>query len=567
MATRDEEVLARSARALIDWRTLRNEAARRFGVRAFRPGQRELIDAVLTGRDALGLLPTGGGKSLTYQLPALFLPKAVVVVSPLLSLMKDQQEKAEAADIEVAKLDSTLTAREEHEATEEIAEGANDLIYVTPERLENPEYLDLLRARGVSLFVVDEAHCISQWGHDFRPAYLALPDAIRSLGRPSILALTATATPDVVEDILKQLGAPAAEIVNVGIERPNLIFEVHRTVNRAMKQDTLLRILREESGSAIVYASTVRKVNELYDWLLAQGVSVDRYHGKLRTSEREESQGRFMSGETQVMVATSAFGMGIDKPDIRAVVHWNFPDSLETYVQEAGRAGRDGKPARAALLYRLEDKRVQSFFLGGKYPRREDTLAVWDAVRRGAATTRELAERTGLPEKRVKVIAAQLIGAEAAERRRRKLVAVRALEPAQLDELLSAYEKRHANDRERLDEMMRYAQSTACRVRKLREYFAEEPGDACGKCDNCRSPNSGDSIRNTVAKPPRSQRRKPELNILSPTSGERRFRPGDEVRHRTYGAGQVVEMAGDKVVVAFPRKGKHKIRAEWLAPI
>src|SRR5438045_1676951 len=181
----------------IDWSGIAGEAARRFGVRRFRPGQRDLIDAALAGRDALGILPTGGGKSLTYQIPALFLPRATVVVSPLLSLMQDQREKAEAARIDVAKLDSTLSSAEEREAVEEIAAGANDLIFVTPERLENPDYVALLRERGVSLLVVDEAHCISQWGHDFRPAYLALAEVSRSLGSPPILALTATATPEV----------------------------------------------------------------------------------------------------------------------------------------------------------------------------------------------------------------------------------------------------------------------------------------------------------------------------------------------------------------------------------
>ncbi len=220
----------------LDWAALTQEAARRFGVRKFRPGQRELIEAALRGHDALGLLPTGGGKSLTYQLPAIFLPRAVVVVSPLISLMQDQQEKAEAARIDVAKLDSTLSTSEERDAVEGIASGANDLIYVTPERLENPEYVGLLRERGLSLFVVDEAHCVSQWGHDFRPAYLGLADAARALGRPPVLALTATATPEVVADIVRQLRMADPEIVQTGVERPNLFIEVRRTVNRAMKE-------------------------------------------------------------------------------------------------------------------------------------------------------------------------------------------------------------------------------------------------------------------------------------------------------------------------------------------
>ena len=546
----------------IEWERVRREAARRFGVTRFRPGQRELIEAALVGRDTLGILPTGGGKSLTYQLPALFLPRAVVVVSPLISLMEDQHQKAEAARIGVAKLDSTLSASEERETVEEIEAGANDLIYVTPERLENPDYLEPLRARGASLFVIDEAHCISQWGHDFRPAYLALPEAIRALGGPPILALTATATPDVVQDIVRQLGMRDALVVNTGIERPSLRFEVRRTVNGEAKRQALLGILRQERGSGIVYAATVRKVEELWRWLGDRGLDIQRYHGRLRTAEREESQRRFMSGETRVMIATSAFGLGIDKPDIRFVVHWNFPDSLETYYQEAGRAGRDGKPARAILLYRLEDKRVQSFFLGGKYPRRSDTLSVWSAVLRAAdagATAAQIAAATSLPEKRVKVVAAQLVAAEAAERRGRKLRPVRALTPQQLDAVLREYEERHSSDRERLEEMMRYAQSTGCRQRKLREYFGEPAGDACGVCDNCVRPAIE---RPSVPAPARRERRRvPRLSFPRP-----RFRPGDEVMHRSYGNGQVIELSGENVVVAFRRAGKHRIRASYLSP-
>jgi len=546
----------RRARPSIDWSAIQREASKRFGVQSFRPGQPELIEAALTGRDALGLLPTGGGKSLTYQLPALFLPKAVVVVSPLLSLMKDQEEKAKAARIEVAKLDSTLTTGEERETAEEIAGGANDLIYVTPERLENPEYLDLLQTRGVSLLVVDEAHCVSQWGHDFRPAYLALPDAIRTLGKPPVLALTATATPQVVEDIVRQLGIRGAQIVSLGIERPNFRYEVLRTVNGKAKRDSLLRLLGEQEGSGIVYAATIRKVEELHRFLLANGVDAGRYHGKLPTREREEVQERFMKGRTRVMIATSAFGMGVDKPDIRFVVHWNFPDSLETYVQEVGRAGRDGKPARATLLYRLEDKRVQSFFLGGKYPRRGDTLAVWSAIVKGPASTRQLATRTDLPEKKVKVIAAQLVGAGAAERRRQKIVPLRPLRPKELDRLLSSYEKRHANDRDRLEQIMHYAQSTGCRVRALREYFAEDPGEACGRCDNCKHP--------LTAAPPATAARKRRLPKARPKPP--RFQLGDAVRHRRYGQGKVVEVSGGNVLVAFARDETHKIREDWLSP-
>jgi ATP-dependent DNA helicase RecQ len=471
----------------VDWAALQREAARRFGVRKFRPGQRELIDAVLAGRDALGILPTGGGKSLTYQIPALFLPRAAVVVSPLISLMQDQRDKAEAAHIEVAKLDSTLSTSEEREAVDEIASGGNDLIYVTPERLENPDYLALLQERGVSLLVVDEAHCVSQWGHDFRPAYLGLADAARTLGRPPILALTATATPEVLDDILRQLGMKEADVVQAGVDRPNLFLEVRRTVNREMKEQALLELLRAEKGSAIVYCATVRKVEELYHWLRENGEDVARYHGKLKASEREEMQQRFMAGELRVVIATNAFGLGIDKPDIRLVAHWNFPGSLEAWYQEAGRAGRDGLPAKATLLYRLEDKRIQSYFLGGKYPDREESLAVWKALGESSRSVKALAEATELGEKRVKVIVAQLIGAGAVARKGRSLVKAGELDPKSLTRFLGDYEERQVDDRERLESMMRFAQSALCRRRLLREYFGEERGEDCDNCDNCRS--------------------------------------------------------------------------------
>src|SRR3954452_12310915 len=444
------------------------------------------METVLRGRDAGGMLPTGGGKSLTYQIPALFLPGAVVVVSPLLSLMQDQREKAEAARIEVAKLDSTLSTAEEREAVEEIAAGANDLIYVTPERLTNPDYLALLRERGVSLLAVDEAHCISQWGHDFRPAYLALGEAARALGRPPILALTATATPEVVEDVVRQLGMRDVELVQAGVDRPNLFLEVRRSVNRELKERALLEALERERGACIVYCATVRKVEELYRWLRGRE-DVGRYHGQLKARERKETQRRFMEGELRLVIATNAFGLGIDKPDIRLVVHWNFPGSVEAWYQEAGRAGRDGKPAGATLLYRLEDKRIQSYFLGGKYPTREESLQIWNALGEQKVSAKGLAEATGLGEKRIQVIAAQLIGAGAVERRGRSLVKGAPLDGAGFARMLAEYERLRTGDRERLETMMRFAQSPRCRRRLLREYFGEEPGDECGNCDNCRS--------------------------------------------------------------------------------
>ena len=585
--TRSRKALPRS----IPWPEILREGRRRFGIQRLRPGQREVLESVFHGRSTLAILPTGAGKSLTYQLPALFLPRPVVVVSPLIALMQDQQEKAEDAEIAVEKIDSTLTRPEATSAAEAIDQGSARLIYVTPERLESREFLEsLMKGGGISLFVVDEAHCISQWGHDFRPAYLGLGDARKALGNPPVLALTATATEEVVSEILTNLNIADATRINAGTARDNLFLSVHPTVNNDAKLARIASLIEREEGTGIIYTASVRSANELHDWLKEHGISVGHYHGRMKARDREQIQQEFMRGDHKVMIATKAFGLGIDKPDIRFVFHFEFPDSLETYYQEAGRAGRDGEPARAVLLYRLEDKRIQSYFMAGRYPKVEELRAVLDSLAGGegveeAGTARPvrsaaaIAEQSGVGARRVQV-ALHLLRQGGLIRRARngyKLDSNEIPSDQALQELLQTYVDRAQNDKDRLAEMMHYAETTSCRTQIIRAYFGDPEGEPCLHCDNCvnavkhdAAPASARSLDSSDSGVTRIESMHGDILTTAPETLPVAMEPaafavGDKVRHKRFGHGKVLDIHEENVLVDFERSGKRRLRVNYLS--
>lgn len=380
---------------------VREALLRHFGFTGFREGQAEVINSVIGGSDCVVVMPTGGGKSLCYQLPAVMTDGVTLVVSPLIALMKDQVDSLDARGIATTFINSSLRYSELSERLASIRRNRFKLVYVAPERFRNEAFERAIAGAPVRLFAVDEAHCISRWGHDFRPDYLRLGEAARGLGRPQIIALTATATPQVRDDIVKQLGLERPRIFVAGFDRPNLRLQVVHVKSERDKLHAATRIVSEALGAGIIYAATRKGVEQISSRLKVAGFEIEPYHAGMNDQERTRAQDRFMSGRIRAIVATNAFGMGIDKPDIRFVVHYHVPGSIEAYYQEVGRAGRDGLPADCILLFNYADTRTQQFFIDGGHPSPELILEVYRFIssiggERIALSTREIAARLGV---------------------------------------------------------------------------------------------------------------------------------------------------------------------------
>ena len=392
-----------------------------FGYDTFRPGQEEIIEAILNGRDAMAIMPTGAGKSVCYQVPALLLPGITLVVSPLISLMQDQVKALNDVGVHAAFINSALTEGQIRKALSLAAQGVYKIIYVAPERLESWEFLDFATHTEISMVTVDEAHCISQWGQDFRPSYVKIVDFIRKLGRrPVVSAFTATATENVRDDILRTLQLANPNVVVTGFDRENLYYSVEHI---RKKDDFILDYIEKHpSDSGIIYCATRKNVDKLYEELFKRGVAVTRYHAGLGSAERKKNQEDFIYDRAPVVVATNAFGMGIDKSNVRFVIHYNMPQSMENYYQEAGRAGRDGEPAQCILLFSPQDMMINRFLLEQK----------------------DFSELTGEEARLIR-----------------------------------------QRDTRRLQTMEQYCRGTGCLRNYILQYFGEETEDPCENCGNC----------------------------------------------------------------------------------
>jgi ATP-dependent DNA helicase RecQ len=519
---------------------LREVADETFGLEKLRPAQVEAAAAVMDGRDVLLVLPTGAGKSLAYQLPAVLINGPTVVVSPLLALQRDQMDHLEGRgdQTRAVRLSSAETSAQRAQALAEVADGT-EFLFLAPEQLANAGVLRQVADLRPSLVAVDEAHCVSTWGHDFRPDYLRLGELIEQLGAPRIVALTATAAPPVRDDIVSRLRLKRPLTIVKGLARENIALSVERAVTGEDQERAVREAVRSAAGPGIVYVGT-RKAAEVYaDAFAASGLRAEAYHAGLRKSVRDDVQARFFEGSVDVIAATSAFGMGLDKPDIRFVFHANVPESPDAYYQEVGRAGRDGKPSVAVLFYRPEDLSLARFFTAG-VPDSEDVsrvVSAVDGVDSSGLDRRELAERLGMGPRRlgrilglVTEVSADAGAAEVGREgddRKAELV----------DAVLARAEAHRALQKSRIEMMRAYAETAQCRRQFLLGYFGEESSELCGQCDNCT------------------------LGLAAATDDETEsddaaaFTVQSRVEHSEFGPGIVMSVDGEVVTVLFDSVG------------
>jgi len=501
---------------------IRATAKQVFGHDSLRPGQHEAVSALLSGRDVMLVAPTGGGKSLAYQLPAVLLDGPTVVVSPLLALQEDQATRLELRGERTAarRISSAETKRERAEALAAATDGEIEFLFLAPEQLANDDVLTAIQAMRPSLVAVDEAHCVSAWGHDFRPDYLLLGEILAQIDGIRIIAMTATAAPPVRADIVERLRLHDPVIVVTGTARENLYLGVQRCLEESDQKRAVLATALALDGPGIVYAGT-RQATEAYAAELdAAGLISRAYHAGLPQRVREEIQAEFTAGSIEVMVATSAFGMGIDKADLRYVLHAQVPESPDEYYQQVGRAGRDQRPAVGIAFYRPEDLALARFFTPS-VPRAEDVSGVLGALAAQPDGTRdELAEASGLSDRaygRIRNLISDVVSAGAA--------------PG-VQAVTERAEVARSIQKSRIEMMRAYAETRQCRRQFLLRYFGEVGTEPCADCDNCRAGTVSDA---------------PELP--SPYAAQ------DPVRHATFGAGVVMGLEGDQLTVLFDDVG------------
>jgi ATP-dependent DNA helicase RecQ len=521
--------------------SIRRVAREVFGFEELRAGQQEAIEAVLDRRDTLVVMSTGSGKSAIYQIAGLLTPGATVVISPLIALQRDQVEVlTRRAAGGAAQLNSQVARAEREEALAELAEDALEFLFLAPEQLANPDVLGELAVARPSLLVVDEAHSISEWGHDFRPDYLRLGAAAEALGRPTILALTATAAPPVRDEIVALLGMRDPEVLIRGFDRPNIRPEVvsfHGEHAADRKQRALIERIAATEPPGIVYVATRKEASELAELLGENGIDAAPYHAGMRGSERDEVQTRFMAGDVDVVCATTAFGMGIDKSDVRWVFHAEISESLDAYYQEIGRAGRDGAPAEAVLFYRPEDLGLRRFFAGGGQVDVDEIAIVLDAVEDhdGPVAPTELQAETSLSETKLTTAVSRLEEAGAVAVLPSGEIAPADHPPPHADAVRAAAEaeeKHRSFDRSRVDMMRAYAEAYHCRRAFLLSYFGEPFTPPCGYCDNCEAGHG-----------------------VPAAGGDEPFPVGARVAHGQGGEGVVQRYDDDAVVVLFDEVG------------